>query len=302
MNEKKMKPFTGMLIVLGCGILWALSGVMGQALFRSSEVTAAMLTVLRMLIAGSCIVGYGLIRDRKALFAVWKEPKTVVQLFIFAIGGIMCMQYTYFAAIAESNAATATVLQYTYPVLILLYTAFAQRHMPKGYEIIAIFLAFAGVVLISTHGKLQALSISGKALVLGLISAVAFVFYTVYPKKLYEQYSVANIVGWSFLIGGVTLLILTRSYDLVCVDWNWQSVGLVLGVAFFGTLIPFVVYGIGVQVLGEVRASLFVTVEPVVSAILAAVLLSVQFQAMDIVGFVCIIGAIEYAAVRSIRG
>lgn len=290
----------GILIVLTCGTLWGLSGVLGQLLFQHSTISVEWLSSVRMLISGSSILVLVLIKRNRNIGDVWKKKRDVLSLLIFSILGVMAVQYTYFAAVAASNAATATVLQYTYPVLILFYTAFSTRKFPAVNEIIAILFACFGIFLISTHGNLHSLSISKTALFLGLLSAVSFVFYTVLPKGLYQKFGITPITGWAFLIGGVALFLITKCYK-ISVKFSPQSIILILAITFVGTLIPFLIYGFGVRILGNVKASLFVTVEPIVSAILTYSLTKQEFSMVDIGGFICIIVAIQLIAVKTLK-
>lgn len=290
----------GIPLVLLAGCLWGLSGVLGQLLFQSTDISIGYVSTIRMLVSGVGILSICIIKKDSSMFAIWKNKNAMIRLFFFAIAGVMSVQYTYFSAIAASNAATGTVLQYTYPILMLLYTALYMKKMPSIQEIFAIISAFLGIVLISTHGNLYTLSISKAALAWGLSSAVAFVIYTVSPQKLHNHYSIFAVTGWGFLLAGILMCIITKSYA-VHVSFTPYSVLLVAAIAIFGTLIPFLIYGFGVRLLGNVKASLFATVEPVVSAILAFFLANVTFTKIDILGFVCILGAIQVVALQAVR-
>ncbi len=299
MNEHK-KQLMGIPLVLLAGCLWGLSGVLGQLLFQSTDISIGYVSTIRMLVSGVGILSICIIKNDSSMFAIWKNKNAMIRLFFFAIAGVMSVQYTYFSAIAASNAATGTVLQYTYPILMLLYTALYMKKMPSIQEIFAIISAFLGIVLISTHGNLHTLSISKAALAWGLSSAVAFVIYTVSPQKLHNHYSIFAVTGWGFLLAGILMCIITKSYA-VHVSFTPYSALLVTAIAIFGTLIPFLIYGFGVRLLGNVKASLFATVEPVVSAILAFFLANVTFTKIDILGFVCILGAIQVVAMQAVR-
>lgn len=299
MNEHK-KQLMGIPLVLLAGCLWGLSGVLGQLLFQSTDISIGYVSTIRMLVSGVGILSICIIKKDSSMFAIWKNKNAMIRLFFFAITGVMSVQYTYFSAIAASNAATGTVLQYTYPILMLLYTALYMKKMPSIQEIFAIISAFLGIVLISTHGNLHTLSISKAALAWGLSSAVAFVIYTVSPQKLHNHYSIFAVTGWGFLLAGILMCIITKSYA-VHVSFTPYSVLLVAAIAIFGTLIPFLIYGFGVRLLGNVKASLFATVEPVVSAILAFFLANVTFTKIDILGFICILGAIQIVAMQAVR-
>ena len=299
MNEHK-KQLMGIPLVLLAGCLWGVSGVLGQLLFQSTDISIGYVSTIRMLVSGVGILSICIIKNDSSMFAIWKNKNAMIRLFFFAIAGVMSVQYTYFSAIAASNAATGTVLQYTYPILMLLYTALYMKKMPSIQEIFAIISAFLGIVLISTHGNLHTLSISKAALAWGLSSAVAFVIYTVSPQKLHNHYSIFAVTGWGFLLAGILMCIITKSYA-VHVSFTPYSALLVTAIAIFGTLIPFLIYGFGVRLLGNVKASLFATVEPVVSAILAFFLANVTFTKIDILGFVCILGAIQVVAMQAVR-
>ena len=299
MNEHK-KQLMGIPLVLLAGCRWGVSGVLGQLLFQSTDISIGYVSTIRMLVSGVGILSICIIKKDSSMFAIWKNKNAMIRLFFFAIAGVMSVQYTYFSAIAASNAATGTVLQYTYPILMLLYTALYMKKMPSIQEIFAIISAFLGIVLISTHGNLHTLSISKAALAWGLSSAVAFVIYTVSPQKLHNHYSIFAVTGWGFLLAGILMCIITKSYA-VHVSFTPYSTLLVTAIAIFGTLIPFLIYGFGVRLLGNVKASLFATVEPVVSAILAFFLANVTFTKIDILGFVCILGAIQIVAMQAVR-
>ncbi|MDD5794063.1 MAG: DMT family transporter [Clostridiales bacterium] len=297
MNSKEK---LGMIIVLLCGAMWGLSGVLGEMLFRNSDITVEILSSARMIFSGVIILIFLFFREGKKIFDLWRNKDILIPFFVFSIFGLMSVQYTYFAAVNAANAATATVLQYTYPILVLVCTSVLAKKSPNPYEIVAIIMAFLGVVLIATHGKLNSLTISPSALFWGLISACCFVFYTMYPKKIYKKIGLLETMGWAFIVGGVVLLIVTNAYAQK-VTINMNSSVIFLLIAVFGTLVPFCIYGRGVEILGNIRASLFVTVEPICSAILAFFILKTSFKIIDIVGFLFIISAVELVAYKSLQ-
>lgn len=175
MNEHK-KQLIGIPLVLLAGCLWGLSGVLGQLLFQSTDISIGYVSTIRMLVSGVGILSICIIKNDSSMFAIWKNKNAMIRLFFFAIAGVMSVQYTYFSAIAASNAATGTVLQYTYPILMLLYTSLYMKKMPSTQEIFAIISAFLGIVLISTHGNLHTLSISKAALAWGFLPQLLLSF------------------------------------------------------------------------------------------------------------------------------
>ena len=84
----------------------------------------------------------------------------------------MMTQYAYFYSIELSNAAVATVIQYTAPVLILVIICLKERRAPRLLEILALLCAMLGVFFLATHAQISALVISPKALFWCLVSTV----------------------------------------------------------------------------------------------------------------------------------
>lgn len=70
------------------------------------------------------------------------------------------MHYTYFEAIAYGNAATATVVLYSCPAMVICYNAIRHRKLPSKEEVITVFLAVGGTYLLVTGGDAAKLSVS----------------------------------------------------------------------------------------------------------------------------------------------
>jgi len=166
-----------------------------------------------------------------------------------------------------------------------------------GLDGLVISTILAGIFLIATHGSLNSLAISRPALIWGLTSAVCFTIYCLYPQKLYNEYGLVNIIGWSSLIASIFLALVTKTFSLPHMDG--RIIAASLAVAIVGSLIPFTIYGLGISILGSVKASLFVTVEPVSSALLTWIFLGTQFTRMDLIGFLLILGSIQVVAIMT---
>lgn len=121
MNRKSF--VAGALLALIPGVLWGLSGVFGQYLFQQRELSAEWLTTVRLLISGSLMLIISFTWSKEKTLAIFQNRRDTMRLFIFAVFGLMAVQLTYFVSIAKSNAPTATILQYLFPVLIVLFTS-----------------------------------------------------------------------------------------------------------------------------------------------------------------------------------
>ena len=170
-----------------------------------------------------------------------------------------------------------------------------ERRKPLKYEIVSILLSSFGVFLLATHGDVTSLQISFKALVWGLLSALSVVIYTVQPEKLLKKYGPSIVVAWGMIIGGILITFVTKPWN-IDVIFDFTAFFVFLLIVFFGTIVAFILYLTGVNIIGPTKASIIACIEPVAATICAILFLGVSFGFLDLIGFICIISTIFIVA------
>ncbi len=287
----KNETFKGILFAIIAASLWGISGTFGQFLFQQRGINVEWMITVRMLISGFLLLIYAASQKENKIFEIWNNKKDFNRLLLFSITGMLMVQYTYFAAIKHSNAATATVLQYAGPVLIAIYLAFKNKKIPRFIDFIAISFAVLGTFLLVTHGKLDSLNISTTALFLGLGSAVALAIYTLQPIALLQKYNSATVIGWGMLIGGLAFSFIKAPWSIEGL-WDDKTYLYTAFIVVFGTLIPFYLYLTAVQIIGGQKSSLLASAEPLSATIIAILWLNVSFGMIDWIGSLLIISTI----------
>ena len=290
-RKSGMSDTIGILMTIAGGCLWGLSAACGQFLFDVKGATAKWMVPIRLILAGSLMLFYYIISEKKEAFRIWKKKRDAIDVMIYGLAGLMLCQFTYYYTIELSNAGTATVLQYISPVLIMILVCINEKRIPKIMEVVALVLAVLGIFLIATHGDIKHLAISKEALVIGLFSAWTVVIYNMQPKRLMRYYPTPYLLAWGMVIGGIVLAMLFKPWQYeVHVDFG---VILAFGtIVLLGTISSFSLYMQGVKLIGPGRASLYCCVEPIAATLICAVWLKEPFAAIDIVGFLCIIATI----------
>ncbi|GMQ23331.1 EamA family transporter [Algoriphagus sp. oki45] len=273
----------GIIMALSSAIFWGISGTCAQFLFENRGLNPAWLVTWRMCIAGLILVGFSLFQERKTTFEIWGKPKNAIRLLLFGILGMVAVQYTYFFSISLSNAATATILQYIGPVFVVAFYAIKNRKWPILVEYAALFLALSGTFLLVTHGSMEELVISEKAVFWGILSALALAFYTIQPVGLLRTFSPAAVTGWGMLIGGITFSLFTQPWYFSG-TWDWQTWAAFAYIVVFGTVLAFYFFLKSVTIIGATKASLLTSVEPLSAAITAVFWLGVSFLGLDWLG------------------
>jgi drug/metabolite transporter (DMT)-like permease len=168
------------------------------------------------------------------------------------------------------------------------YYAFKNRKWPILAEYGALILALSGTFLLVTHGSLEELVISEKAVFWGILSALALAFYTIQPVGLLRTYSPAAVTGWGMLVGGVFFSLYTQPWSI---SGNWDG-GTLLAfgyIVLFGTVAAFYFFLRSVTIIGATSASLMCSVEPLAAALTAVLWLGVSFTGIDWIGTVLIL-------------
>jgi len=285
----------GFFCAVIAAILFGVGGTFAQFLFENRGINLQWLVGVRLLGGGIILLAFAAARDGHGVLAPLRDKKDALQLLIFGVLGMLSVQYTYFAAIKESNTATATVMQYTAPAMIAAWMAMRAKRWPTGKEYLAIGLAMTGTFFLVTHGNFSALSITGIALFWGIASAVAAAFNSIQPAGLLHKYSAAYITGWGMLIGGIALSFVRQPWDVEGV-FDATTYLFIAFILLFGSLAAFYLYLKAIRLIGPQFTSLLSCAEPLSAAVLAVLWLGVTFGPMDWLGTVLILTTIGLLA------
>jgi len=287
----KKQELEGIFLTLIGGMLWAFSGACGQFLFSHYPVTPVWLTCIRMLGAGIVLTLYNGIHQGKKALKIFAVKKDVYRLLAFSIMGILFCQFAYLKAIQYSNAGTATVIQYTGPVMIMIYVCVKSLKWPSSREVMAIFLAVGGTFLLATGGDIHNMLLSPKGLMWGLMAALGLAIYTLIPGKILEKWGSMIVTGYGMLIGGLVIKVITGvPFRLAGLDFYGYLA--VAGMVFLGTIFSFSTYLKGVSLIGPVKAGMIASIEPVAAVLLSVFWLGTAVHITDLIGFVCILSVI----------
>jgi drug/metabolite transporter (DMT)-like permease len=287
----------GAALTLIGGMCWGISGSVGQYLFTRQGMDSRWLVPVRLGLAGIILLIYGIIRFRGSVLDPWKNRYDRRDLIIYGVVGVSFSQFLYFLTIQLSTAGTGTILQDLSPVIILSLSCIVARRVPTAREIIAIFLALAGVFLIVTHGSLTNLSVSAAALSSGVLSAVCVTIYNMEPVHLLSKFSVMQLQSWAFLMGSALFSLMFRPWRFHCVPdaAGWLGIA---AVVLIGNVAAFPCYLKGITYIGPERGILYGFSEPVTAAILSTLFLGSPFTPWDAVGFGAVFAMMMLISVR----
>ncbi|ATP40581.1 EamA family transporter [Solibacillus sp. R5-41] len=295
----KNKRYIGFILVITGCFFWGIGGTVAQQLF-SEGIEVSWLVSTRLLIAGTLLLGtQAIFKDRKQILAIWQQKFTAFRLVIFAIVGMLAVQYTYMASIKEGNAAVATLLQYLAPVMIIVYVALRGHSKFTKKDAITIVLALCGSFFLLTNGSLSALAVPMPAIIWGLLSGVSLAFYTLYAIPLLKQFDSLVVVGWAMTLAGTTMSFFHPPWQVDVGSWTASTVIYLVIVIIFGTMLSFWFYIESLQTLTAKETSLLGNVEPLTAVLATVIWLHEPFGIFQWFGTSFILFMMVYIALKS---
>lgn len=270
---------------------WGFSGTCGETLFSSYPIDAAWVTALRMLGAGTILLLAAAAKGKLPVRALVQDKKAMAQMVLFSFLGLVLSQYAYLNAIKWTNSGTATVLQNLSIIFVAVFVCAAERTLPTKRTFFCICLAFFGVWLIATGGRLDGMELTAKGLFWGIMGGVGAAAYFLLSKNPVKQWGSIPATGMGMFIGGVFLSGAVRIWEVPAgLDGH---AAFYLGVlVILGSAVAYTLFLKGVSLTGPVRASVLACLEPLTAACLSAVWLNSVFTPAELIGFVCILATV----------
>lgn len=276
----------GVILIVLAAAAWGMGGVAGQYLFQYHNADATWLVMVRQILAGFMFLFYAGVIQKQDIFAMLKREKK--DLVAYSFFGVLGAQLGFYYTISLCNAATATVLQYTAPIFVMVWMSYKKRHLPEGREVLGIIFALFGVFLIATHGSVTSLALSPAAIGVGILSSLAYAYYTVKPSEMLKKYRAAALIGWGQLISGLALILLRNPFKPAG-SWDFPAVLAFIYLLFGATILSYSVYLAGLKIVGPTKASLISCAEPLASIIAVVSVLGTRLVLEDLLGMACII-------------
>lgn len=280
-----MKRLKGIIFIVSGAMLWGATGPLMEWLLNHTPLTVSFMLTTRLSVAGILLLTY-LLLTRKNIFGIWQHKLWGRQLIVFGIAGMLGVQFAFVAAINESNAVLATLLQFLAPIFVVAYVSLSLKKWPPKYQVLGIIGTLIGLFLLLTNASFESLLISPKALLWGIGVGLTFAFYTLYPARLMKEWSVLLVVGWGMLVGGFTLGLVSRVWQqstqwVVLVDF--KILMLLVALIFFGT-VAFILFLSSMKYITAVETSILSSIEPLTAMVISVIIFGTSLGFWQLIG------------------
>lgn len=289
------KKTEGICFAISAGICWGSMGVAAQVLMEDSGFTVGDLVAGRLLGAGALLLMFEHFFMRRSLLKYFSQPGVVKDILLYGVL-VLLTQLTFFLAIQCSNAGTAAILAATIPVFTTIWNIYVKHRAPQIREMACAALAIAAVVLITTKGDFESVSLSLTGVLWGLASSVAGAASNIQPNAVLKKIPVTVVVG-GMTVGGIVMSIFFPPWAIEA-NWTTQSALFYAYIVVVGTLVSFLLYVSSLKMISATSASLLSCFEPITAVVLSVVLLGAPLTPAEGVGGVLVFAAVWLLASR----
>lgn len=316
----------GVWLALFATMVWATTAIFISYLLENFNLQPLTLAFWRDFLVGVTLFVSLLVLQPQALKIGLRD----VPFFVgYGFIGLAIFNGMWTYSVKYNGAAIATVLAYSSPAFTVLLAWPILREKLTTRKLLAVGLSLAGCVLVAEAYSPTQWQLKPLGIVFGLTTGLAFAVYNLAGRWSAKRYSSAwTVTTYGFLFAALGLG-LTQYFSwgatapvaggflfanpAFSMGTAWQG-WLVLGILVIPTLLGFGVYTVSLRYLQASVAGLIASLEPVLTAIMAIVILHESLEAAQWVGAGLIIlavvlvqwrsgaGAVELAKARVVEG
>ncbi|MDA8234182.1 MAG: DMT family transporter [Clostridia bacterium] len=217
------------------------------------------------------------------------DRKKIVQLAMLGVMGYGVMSGFYFNAVNLVPAAIASIILYTYPLLVTLLAAWMFKEAITRTKLLSLVISSLGLVMVV---GVAFDGLNPKGLLYAAMAAVVYSLYIVYSNKLVGRVNPMLVTTYVITSAAVVLTLITLVSGSVVLPTGSQGWWSLLGIAVFSTVIAILTFFQGMSIVGPSQASIISTLEPVVTALAAFLLLAEKVSVTQFLGGLLVIGAV----------
>lgn len=275
---------TGVVLILISAASFGWLAIFGRFAYAAGIDTATLL-FLRFSLAALFMVALMIVRRED-----WPRRRLLGMLVGMGGLGYVGQSFLYFTALHYASAGLVALLLYLYPTCVAILSALFLKSRLTRRTAVALALATLGAALTANPQGGQwigALLAAGAAIVYAIYIVVGA---SVMPQVSAIQSSTIIFASAGLVYGGMAA-VQGPHWPTSLAGW-----GSVIGITLVATIIPVTTFLAGLKRIGPTDASLLSTLEPVVTVLLAALLLRESLPLLSLLGGGLILAAVALLA------
>ena len=288
MNYRYLKKLAPLFVLLA-GILWGMMGIYVRRL-NASGFTTIEIVAIRGSFTAILIEIVLLVYNRKLLSVKWKDIWCFVGT---GICSIVFFNFCYFKAITLTSLSVAAVLLYTAPAIVMVLSAILFKEKITAVKIVALIATCVGCVFVTGLVEGQG-TLTPQGILMGLGAGLGYALYSIFSRfALQRGYHSLTITFYTFLFASIGVIPLANVKMIVSTCGNdIGMLGFYIVFALVSTVVPYILYTLGLTAMENGKASIIASVEPVAATIFGVVLFKENMTWSNLVGIILVLGGI----------
>lgn len=278
----------GYIYSIVSAILFGTAGIFVKMAHNTGLDSVDLLT-FQYMIAVTIMFVFAFLKDRTKLRVNKKE---LLSLAVLGIVGNTFMTVFYYKAFEYLNVAMVTMLLFTYPIMVFIYSVIFQKQKGEIKKILAMLMAFLGCIL-TLNVFTGNINYSLKGIIFGLLSAVFYAFMNLYSEKKLQTVDSLSINAYSTLFSLASLIIYRQPKILLETHINLDNLIYVLALAIICEIIPLTLLYKSIQYIGSLKVSVIGNLEIPTSMLVSVVFLKEPLLIFQVIGAVMIVYAVH---------
>ena len=229
----------------------------------------------------------------KPVVAHWPQIRpNLGKIFILGVLGMAVYQSLAYYAAARTSATNMGIILSLMPLMVLTLSIISLGQRLTAGALVGAVLSFFGVLVVVSSGSLGTLLDQGLNLgdAMMLVATLAYAIYSTLLKKWQLRLPPLQMLYLQVLVAIVVLLPLYLISPKV--GPTVHNIGLVLYACVLASMIAPLAWMKAVALLGPSRTTLFFNLLPLITALIAAVVLKEQLHLFHLVGGALTLGGV----------
>lgn len=258
-------------LLLTVPLFWGTSYVAAKIGMR--DLLPLNLMILRFAIA-SLLFSFILLVKKKE---VYLDKEDIPLFLLLGIMAISFFYYIHYTGLQYTTSTNAGLIMATSPIFAALLCIVTKKEKVNKHSFLGIGIAFIGVLLVITQGKISSLyqqkTLFGDSLI--ILNALMWAWVTLKGKTVLEKYSPFVAMAYIHIFGTVLLLPFALFSTSLAEISLWQQLGTVswstilaaVYLAVFCSVYSYFIWYVGVSKIGAVKTAAYNYFNPIMASL-----------------------------------
>lgn len=284
-----MKKSKALATIIFTSFLFATQGIFFRNL-TPLGFTPIQLTAVRGVVS-AVLLSIFVLLTRPGLFRA-----TAKELLLFIPAGVFMFlcAFTYYLALSHTTIATATVLMYSSPIYVLIFSVLFLKERLTPLKLVAVAVMLVGMALVS--GIMGGMDFNFRGVVYAILAGVLYAAYNIVAKiEMRRGSDPVTAMIYCFLVMGVLASLFADVPEMVSITMQGDTGRILLLLAGIGTVtcaVPYLLYTVALKYVPAGTASALGLIEPMAAIIYSVVFFNEPLTVPLAVGVVFILGAV----------